>query len=52
MLRAKGTNSPEPYTREEQLTKELMNVLGGPVVPKAITPRLALLPIGFLVLLG
>ena len=33
----KGTNCPEPYTREEQLTEELTSVLGELVVPKLIT---------------
>jgi site-specific DNA recombinase len=33
----KRTNCPEPYTREEQLTTNLTNVLRELVVPKAIT---------------
>ena len=34
----KGTKCPEPYTREEILTKELTSVRGELVVPKAIIP--------------
>ena len=33
----KGTKCPEPYTREEQLTKEITAVLGELVIPKAVT---------------
>lgn len=34
---SKGTNCPEPYTRQERLTQELTSILDDLVVPKPIT---------------